>query len=286
MLAYEDYWSGQPVQGVAHGREAISLLERTDERWWLGMAQWIVALNCIPLGDFEAGRDATERANAVGEEIGDLRLQNYAAWTRGWIEATRGEWELGLEACRRALDRSQDPVNTAYAIGQMGYAYLEGGDVAQAIPLLEQAVEQWTRFQVRQTPGRFMTLLSEAYLASGRLEEAERLAEQALAISLSVKFLYAIGLAQRAAGKVAQARGDLDGAGPRLEEAFETFRVMGARFELARTQVALAELARARKDVPSAARHLREAARAFRSLGVPRHDERAARLARAWSMDL
>jgi len=286
MLAYEDYWSGQPVQGVAHGREAISLLERTDERWWLGMAQWVVALNCIPLGDFEAGRDATERANAVGEEIGDLRLQNYAAWTRGWIEATRGEWELGLDACRRALDRSQDPVNTAYSIGQMGYAYLEGGDVAQAIPLLNKAIDLWTRFHVRQTAARFMASLSEAYLATGQLELAGRLARDSLEISRGVKFLYVVGLAHRAAGKVAHARGDLSGAGREFEEAFETFRTMGARFELARTQVAQAELARASRDDTSAARHLREAAEVFRSLGVPRHEERAAQLARAWSLDL
>jgi tetratricopeptide (TPR) repeat protein len=177
-------------------------------------------------------------------------------------------------------------VNTAYSIGQMGYAYLEGGDVAQAIPLLNKAIDLWTRFHVRQTAARFMASLSEAYLATGQLELAGRLARDSLEISRGVKFLYVVGLAHRAAGKVAHARGDLSGAGREFEEAFETFRTMGARFELARTQVAQAELARASRDDTSAARHLREAAEVFRSLGVPRHEERAAQLARAWSLDL
>jgi tetratricopeptide (TPR) repeat protein len=250
------------------------------------MAQWVVALNCIPLGDFEAGRQATDRGNAIGEEIGDLRLQNYAAWTQGWIEATRGEWERGVEACQRARDRSQDPVNSAYANGQLGYAYLEGGDAARAIPLLEQTIDWFTQSRVRQTPGRFMASLSEAYLATGQLDRAERLAEQSLEISRDVKFLYAVGLAQRAAGKIVHARGDLEAAGRWFGDAFETFSGMRAPFEVARTQVALAEVAHARKDGSAAALHLRDAITAFRGLRVPRYEARAARLAGSWGMDL
>src|SRR2546426_8533684 len=38
VLAYEAFWSGQPWDGVAHGRSAVALLEPNDERWSLGFA--------------------------------------------------------------------------------------------------------------------------------------------------------------------------------------------------------------------------------------------------------
>ncbi len=278
MLAYEDYWSGHPVQGVEHGRQAVAMLERTDERWWQGMAHWIVALNCIPLGDFAGGRAATGRARAIGDAIGDLRLQNYADWTCGWIDTVCGDVAAALEACRRAQERSQDPVNGAYATGHLGCAYLEGGEHQRAIPLIESAISQFAGFNVRQTRARFMVSLSEAYLASGQLEEAERLARDALTLGSSVGFQYAIGFAQRALGQVANARGDAVTARARYDEALTVFRSMQAGFEEARTGAAIAELVAAR-DVTSAAPLLRRAVQTFDQLGAPRHASRARQLA-------
>ena len=278
MLAYEDYWSGRPAQGVTHGREAVAMLERTDERWWEGMANWIVALNSIPLGDFQAGREATDQARAIGQAIGDFRLQNYADWTRGWSDAVRGDVASALEACRRARERSQDPVNGAYAVGQLGCAFLEGGDSEQAIPLIESAIREFASFNVRQTPARFRVSLSEAYLAAGQVDEAERIGKEALALGESVGFQYAVGLAHRALGRVANARGDHVTARASYERSVAVFRAMQAPFEEARTSIFLAEALAGAAAVTDAIVLLDRATETFDKVGAPAHAERARRL--------
>src|SRR4029453_6621580 len=98
------------------------------------------------MGEFEPAFEAVREAQAVGEAIGDPRLQTYAAWTTGWLEAARGDGEAGIRACRRSLEHSPDPVNTADAWSFLGGAYLEHGDARQAIESLERAVAEWTRF--------------------------------------------------------------------------------------------------------------------------------------------
>ena len=57
------------------------------------------------------------------------------------------------------------------------------GRIAEALPLLEQAVEQATSMQLLAYHTRLVTHLSEAYLLAGRLAEARQLAGQALELS-------------------------------------------------------------------------------------------------------
>jgi transcriptional regulator with AAA-type ATPase domain/tetratricopeptide (TPR) repeat protein len=272
LLAYEDYWGGRPAQGVVHGNEAARLLEGTDERWWLGMAHWLVAMNSVPVGEFESGLDAAERANAIGETIGDLRLQNYAAWSRGWLETARGEHGRAIEACELALRRSQDPVNTAQAVGYLAMAHLESGGAERAIALLERAVGELRSFHpaFRMTLARFLASLSEARTRAGGGEAAVTFATEALALGREVGFAYAIGVGLRALGHALAAAGDHAGAASRFDEALATFDAMGARFEAARTRLALADAHRAAGDRAGALSHARAAAAALQGLGAQR----------------
>jgi tetratricopeptide (TPR) repeat protein len=107
VLARQGYWSGQHLSGIEHGQQAVSLLERTPERWWLGQAHWAVAVNYYFMGAFAQALEAAAQAHALGEALGDPHLQSYAAWTMGLIEATRGEWEAGIAACHRSVDTLQ-----------------------------------------------------------------------------------------------------------------------------------------------------------------------------------
>ena len=60
---------------------------------------------------------------------------------------------------------------------------LSSGRIAEALPLLEQAVEQATSMQYLAYHTLSVTHLSEAYLLAGRLAEARQLAGQALELS-------------------------------------------------------------------------------------------------------
>jgi transcriptional regulator with AAA-type ATPase domain/tetratricopeptide (TPR) repeat protein len=279
LLAQESSWSGQPRQVIEHAERAVECLERAGERWWLGMAHWIIGVHHIVLGRFQAAAAAEARALAVGEAIGDPRLQSYATWTAGWILALTGDAEAGIAACQRGLDGSPDPVNSAVVRGHLGYAYLEHGDVERAIAELEQSVAQLTRFGFRRLEGRFLTFLGEAYLQAGRLDEARELVGRGLHIMREARYWYGLGWAQLALGRVELARGELAEAAASLDEALGSFRMIGAAYMAERTRLALAELAAARGDRAAAGRLLEEASRGFVTLEIDRYAERARTLA-------
>jgi tetratricopeptide (TPR) repeat protein len=262
----------------------VALLEPTGERYWLGVAHWVLGINYVIIGDFKLALEAEARADALGEAIGDPRLQSYAAWTTGAIYALTGEWEAGIDACKRGLERSSDPLNTAAALGFLGYAHLEKGDPVQAIPLLEQSVQQTGQFRYRQFQGLFTVFLSAAYLLDGQIEKARDFAIQGLEITRDAKYGYGLGVAQRALGRIAQVRGAFSEAESYFQEAFATFASIQARFEVGRIHMDLAELARAQGNQEAAAMHLKEAHYLFRTLQVIKYIERTERLARKFGV--
>ncbi len=275
LLALEGVLSGSARQGVEHGRHAVALLERTDEPWWLGSAYWIVGLNYGTLGEFEPALEAQAQAQAIGEAIGDARLQTLAGWATGGINAVMGDWEAGIEACRRALERSPDPLNTVLASGWLGYACLEKGEAAQAIPLLEAAVTQFGQYEFRPLEGWFTIFLAEAHLLKGDVEKARALALQGLALTGDTRSRYGIGCAHRALGRIARASGAPSEAEGHFTEALATFESIQARYEVGRTHLDLAALAHARGNAQAAAAHLAEARKLFSALKVPKYLERA-----------
>ena len=125
VLAMERYWTGYPAQGVEYCQQAIAALERLGEDERLGMAYFVLGLNALSLGRFEQALEAVSRADAIGEATADRRLQTFAAWTTGWVQATRGDWEAGIASCQRALERSSDPLNTAFAMGWLGLKLIQ-----------------------------------------------------------------------------------------------------------------------------------------------------------------
>ena len=62
VLAMERYWAGQPLEGIAYSQQAIAMLEQSPERARLGMAQFVLGLNCLLLGDRERALEAAAQA--------------------------------------------------------------------------------------------------------------------------------------------------------------------------------------------------------------------------------
>jgi predicted ATPase/class 3 adenylate cyclase len=285
-LAREAIWSGQYRQGVEHSQQAIGLLERTAARHELGMAWYTLAASYVHLGEFALSLDAAVRANAMGDAMGDRRLQNYVALVMVAIHILRSDWEAAIAVGRHALENPLDPHAVAYASGWLGFAYLEQGDVAQAIPLLEQSVQQLRQFQNMQMQGRFSAHLSQAYLARGDLEPARDLAQQALDISTSTAFPNGIAHAQRALGCIDQASGALVEAATHWHAAMRIFASTQERWWVGRVHLDLAALAHAQGNQEAVATHLTEADALFRALQVPTYVERTAQLARELGVSL
>jgi tetratricopeptide (TPR) repeat protein len=283
VLALAAYYTGESLDGVEHARRGIAHLERGSTRFdlaWLGQTQWVLGLHLYLRGEFDAALEAEETVEAIAARMGgEPRLRSFAAWTSGWILASRGQWDTGIERCRRSVAESPDPVNTALARGRLATAHLEKGEAAEALPLLEQSVDQLGRFRFTQLQGLFTALLAEARLLTGDATGAREAADRALALTRESRYPYEVGWARRALGHIARGAGDLEAAGAELTEALATFASIHARFEAARTQLELAELAQARGDVGGATASLTEAARALAEMAVSRYDGRVRALA-------
>jgi DNA-binding NtrC family response regulator/tetratricopeptide (TPR) repeat protein len=286
ILAQHGAMSGRPREGLEHGRQAIALLERARERGLIGPAHWTVGLNHMALGEFDLALAAEARAATAGTEVGDPQVLGSAAWTSGLVFTLRGEGERAVRSCEEALALSPDPLNAAAALGWLGHAWLERGDLGQAIPRLEEAVRLHAQFGFRQARAWFSVFLAEAHRCAHRLETALELASQALELARASDTPPGVGWAERTLGHIAQARGALGDAEEHFEEALRIFAAAEASFELARTRFDLAALVWARGRRDAGATQLTEAHQQFGALGLPRWVERAEERARTWGVAL
>jgi class 3 adenylate cyclase/tetratricopeptide (TPR) repeat protein len=286
ILARESFWSGDLRPSVDHGRRAVVLLDRAGERWWLATAHWMRALGYLLLGQFDEALDSATWAGTVADKLRDPRLASQAAWIRGWIYATRGDGATGIEAGRRALELAPDEMSRAVAEGFLGTCFIEKGDTAAALPLLEQATATLGRLRLRQLEGFFTILQGLAHALRGDPERAAALAARGLDIVRGINFGPAIIEAHLVQSLVARARHDLAAASGALGEALALAERIGARFLAAQMRLGLAEVAQAAGDREAVARHLGPAHADLRALGAPVWAARAAALARAAGLTL
>jgi len=279
VLALESHWAGTAADGIAHGKEAVKILEpRVDQRWWLGMAHFYLSTNYLLEGDFESALAEAVRADSVGKSIADPRLQTYAAFVSAWADSSRGHYEAAIAQGRRGLQLAPDRVSRAYASLFLAYALLERGDFEEAGQLLGPIVAELEGFSFPQWHGLASTLLGEASRMAGRTDEAAALVENGLQITTSAGYWYGVAFSQRVIGRITR-----DSAGASadcFQRAAETFERIGAAFEAGRTRLELAESA-SRCDGSRARRELASAIRVFEALDVPVYSDRAARLAAA-----
>jgi tetratricopeptide (TPR) repeat protein len=291
-LAREGYMAGTAREGIAHGRQAVALLEGTEERWWLGQALGMLGLLLFHFGDFAPALEIMERMRTLAEDLNEVRLQAEAAWTTTRIHTVSGEVEAAVSAGQRAVDLAADPVGKAMAIGWLGAAQAEAGDTKAALEHLEDAIARLQQlsgaggYRYRQLDGMLRALVAEAQLAAGQVEPAHANAAEALTVARKGGWPVAIGYAERALGRVELARGRFGEAETLLSAALDRFTAIEARAQAARSRLPLGELHAARGDRRAAAAELHAAYEAFTQMRAPRLVDRVSRLAAALGVSL
>jgi class 3 adenylate cyclase/transcriptional regulator with XRE-family HTH domain/tetratricopeptide (TPR) repeat protein len=269
VLCKESMWVSSFAEGLEHGRRAVEHLDQVGERWWLGQSVCWQGINLYFMGELNAALACAARGHAIGEELGDYRLQSYAAWNHAWFAATRGDGEAAVTWGHRSISLSPDPLNNAFSLGWTGYAYLELGDAARAIQLLDQSIELLATMRYSRLVGWFKGWIAEALLLQDDLARAHIEAMLGIGISRETGFTWAVGLSQRAMGRVERASGNLADSERWLTDALKTFETVQSRFDVGRTYLDLADLARAQRQPVRVAAHLAEAEQRFAELDLP-----------------
>jgi tetratricopeptide (TPR) repeat protein len=135
------------------------------------------------LGTFTEGSALAEEGLRIAEAIGHPGSRMAASWGIGLLYLRHGDLRRALPRLERAIGICQDadlPTWFPRIAAALGAAYTLGGRIADAVPLLMQAIEQATAVEsVYQAQGSLS--LGEAQVLAGGLEEAHTLAERALA---------------------------------------------------------------------------------------------------------
>ena len=244
ILCREGWWTGAFQEGITQGKAAVPLLAEAGEFWWLGHCHFFIAHSFYSLGDFDAALEAAGRGGAIGEAVADPRLRSWAAWARGLYEAARGNTDVGLEACATGVELSRDGPNTAWALGALGFARREAGDIDGAIQDLLKAIDIAERTHHPGILSRFEGWLAETYVRAGDLDRAEATADSAFSRASQRNCPWVAALARRTHGKILDLRGDREAARRALTDAKARLETLGCRFDLALAHMDIARLAK------------------------------------------
>src|SRR5256884_474555 len=161
LLAIQSVLSGEAHQGLEHGRQAIALLERTGERWWLGHAYWMVGLNYTQMGQFESARQLERGTDLDRQGLVITREANFRTGL-GWAQQTLGRIAQARGAYAEAeahLTAARETFAAIRSRYELGRTYLDLASLARLQGNREALVTN-----LRAAHDLFRTLRVEKYV--------------------------------------------------------------------------------------------------------------------------
>jgi class 3 adenylate cyclase/tetratricopeptide (TPR) repeat protein len=165
--------------GRRHERLGLSILPAVDSRAWLALCH-------AELGTFAKGRALGEEALQIAEAVDHPGSLMFAYRGIGLLALRQGDLPRALPLLERAMGICQEADLPAFfprMAAALGAAYTLAERVADAVPLLTQALEQSTAMARVHFETLCRLPLGEAEILAGRLEEAHALAEHTLALT-------------------------------------------------------------------------------------------------------
>jgi tetratricopeptide (TPR) repeat protein len=202
---------GEYRQAADYHRRDVALLTREWHHERFGesglpavFARVYLILSLVALGEFAEGKARGAEAMQIAETVDQPFTLGHACWGVGLLSLHQGDLRQAIAALTRSLEVCQAGdigLLLPWGASALGYAYLLAGRLPEALPLLQQAVEQDA---TQAYYPLWLTHLSEAYLLTGRLEDAQQLAQRALELSRDLKQrgheVYALRLLAEVAG--------------------------------------------------------------------------------------
>jgi predicted ATPase/class 3 adenylate cyclase len=143
-----------------------------------GLAYW--------LSDMEKTARHYEAGAAIARELGDRRLTMEATYNLGFIPLASEDPESARPLFQDALAIARELDDPEWIVPMMGdLAFVEGvatGNYAEAIPLLEEAIEMARKLGHRFRLADDLTALGRAYVMTGDLDGARRVLREGLGL--------------------------------------------------------------------------------------------------------
>ena len=190
------YFLGNYPQAIASFRHNMSVLEGALAYEFFGrsflpsvVSGGYLSQSLVALGDFDKGMAQAKECLRIADAVNHLSSQVFAGCAVGSVCLARGDLPRALASLERVHGLCQDAdVLTLFllTIAHLGYAYTLSGRVAEALPLLEQAVEQ-SAHSGAFNPTLWFAWLGETYLSAGHPNDALTLTTRALDLARAQK---------------------------------------------------------------------------------------------------
>ena len=190
-LAY--HGQGEYRRAIDAFRQTVASLDGAQRRERFGQIIMPAVHSCAmlawchaELGTFTEGRAPGDEGMRIAEVVDHPASLMVAAWGVGLLALRQGDLPRVLSRLERAMGICQEadlPVYFPWMAGALGAAYTLGGRVADAVPLLTQAMAQTIATAMAGDQTLCSLPLGEAHLVAGRLEEAHALAEDTLVLA-------------------------------------------------------------------------------------------------------
>jgi tetratricopeptide (TPR) repeat protein len=199
VSAYEsDYFRliGDARRAIESGERALAIAKELRDSHLEVMANTYLGLVHLNLGDYRRAADCFE-SNVVFL-AGDLSRERFemaqlpSVHSRTWLVsclAELGEFAVALAHARegmRIAESVSHPLTLIVAYFGVGQLYLKKGEIANAVPALERALELISAWNIHLWFPSVAVALGSACILSGRLSEALGLLERAAERSASM----------------------------------------------------------------------------------------------------
>jgi class 3 adenylate cyclase/tetratricopeptide (TPR) repeat protein len=186
------------------------------------------------LGQFAAGRVLGEEGLQIAETVAHPSSLMWAYYGVGLLSLRQGDLRRSLTRLERAMDICQEAHISIFfprMAAALGAAYTLAGRLADALPLVTQAMEQTTAVEMAGFQALCSLPLGEAHLLAGHLDAAHALAEHVLALTLTYQEQGNQAYTQRLLGDIAAHRTppDIEAATTHYHQALALAETLGMR---------------------------------------------------------
>ena len=270
--------SGDYARAMDSGHRAVAVAEATGDAPFHSETLHRLGQIYLAVGDSTRAVELLRRSVAVlgrfsgtAEPSGFIRGVGAHAWL-GWALGYRGEFGEAIAYGQQSLrlaESGNHPGNLLAALGTLGLTFVEQGDPAAAIPLLERSLalcEGWTIFDWSIT---IESALGVACALAGRFEDALALQRRAQAEEPYAPQGFPAARILRF-GETCWLAGRIDDARPHAEQALDLAQAGGERGGQTRALRLLGDVAAGsdRPDAERSERYFRQSLALAEELGM------------------
>jgi class 3 adenylate cyclase/tetratricopeptide (TPR) repeat protein len=259
--------AGRLRDAIKVGERALSSFEARGNLWWAGRTLWSLSVAANCMGEWDAGLNYCRRALAHGVTLDDLRLKAVSWLRTGIAYIARGDLDSGIQCCDKVFAMAISPFDAAFAKAIRGYAQIKAGQVDPGIAKINEAFAWFENSHLRYTHLYISFFLAEGHLRRGDRSKATLLVENVLNTSREMGYLHFEGRASWLLGECLAVDAPTAAEG-HAERAIRILECVGARNDLAKAMVTLAAIRQKIGDAKTARQLLEQARAIFKRLGT------------------